>query len=385
ALPRALAALADDAEAAGLGRRHAAVAPAFDDPTSAPATVGTLLRDEADQWRLVLEEHEGLVQAVAEADAKHEQAHAAADEAQAALGAAGERRAAADAQRHDESEALVEAIEGWAAELRELRIDPATLADTIDVAVEAGSAGAPAPSTVWHPFLTAQRDALVAEKTRLDAARLELARQQDELAAARKRLEEERDDAPPWSYTRPTLRDGRAGAPLWRLVDFVPDVPDADRAGIEAALEGAGLLDAWVLPSGSVLEPETLDVVLEPTAPVGEPTLHDVLVPLDDTPVERDVVERLLNSIALSDEDPCALSRTGQFRLGPARGRFTKPVAEFVGATARAERRHRRIAELGDRLALLAERDRELSDLLAQLDERLRALAEEGDRFPSTD
>jgi uncharacterized protein (TIGR02680 family) len=301
------------------------------------------------------------------------------------LGAAGERRAAADAHRRGESEALVEAIEGWAAELRELRIEPPALAQAIDFAVEAGADGAPVPSTVWHPILTEQRDALVTEKTRLDAARAELAREQRELAAARERLEEERDDAPPPSYTRPTPRDGRAGAPFWQLVDFASAVPDGDRAGIEAALEGAGLLDAWVHPGGAVLDRETLDVVLEPTATVAGATLRDVLVPVDGAPVARDVIERILDSIALSDGGPCAIGRTGRFRLGPAHGHFGKPVAEFIGAAARAERRRRRIAELSEQLALLAERDRELRDLLMRLDKRLRALVDESERFPSTD
>src|SRR5262249_5563579 len=149
---------------------------------------------------------------------------------------------------------------------------PPTLARTIDLAVEAGVDGAHAPSTAWHPVLVGQRDALVAEKTRLGAAQDELAREQAELAAARARLEEERDDPPPPAYTRPTPRVGRAGMPLWQLVDFAPAVPDSDRAGVEAALESAGLLDAWVLPGGAVLDGEALDVVLEPTAPVAGAT-----------------------------------------------------------------------------------------------------------------
>src|SRR5262249_19838346 len=65
--------------------------------------------------------------------------------------------------------------------------------------------------------------------------------------------------------------------------------------------------------------------------------------------------------------------------------RFAKPVAEFIGAAARGERRRRRITELGEQLAMLAERDRELRDLLARLEERLHTLAEEREGFPGTD
>jgi hypothetical protein len=47
-------------------------------------------------------------------------------------------------------------------------------------------------------------------------------------------------------------RTGRPGAPLWRLLDWREHVEGRTQAGIEAALQAAGLLDAWVLPDGSV-------------------------------------------------------------------------------------------------------------------------------------
>ncbi|MGH3032099.1 MAG: TIGR02680 family protein, partial [Gaiellaceae bacterium] len=191
-------------------------------------------------------------------------------------------------------------------------------------------------------------------------------------------------------YTRPASRAGRPGAPLWELVDFAPAVAAAERAGIEAALEGAGLLDAWVLPDGVVLDPDTLDVLLEP-APLESDgaTLRDVVVVVDDPRVDRGVVERILSSVALADDagagTACAVSRTGHFRLGPTRGRFSKPAAEYVGAAARAERRHRRIAELDRQLAAIGARDDELSRALASVDGRLAALADESRSFPDTE
>ena len=50
-------------------------------------------------------------------------------------------------------------------------------------------------------------------------------------------------------------RDERAGAPLYELVEVVPDGSAADRAGLEAALEASGLLDAWVAEDGLVRAP----------------------------------------------------------------------------------------------------------------------------------
>ena len=91
---------------------------------------------------------------------------------------------------------------------------------------------------------------------RLDNACGELARvtEQRALVAA------ERDPAPP----PPSLprTDRVDGAALWQVVDFGEGVPDPARAGLEAALQASGLLDAWVRPGGRLLDPEQRDVVL---------------------------------------------------------------------------------------------------------------------------
>lgn len=170
---------------------------------------------------------------------------------------------------------------------------------------------------------------------------------------------------PPW---RRDVRDGLAGAPLWRLVDFREDLPADRRAGLEAALEGSGLLDAWVTPEGDLLDRDRQDVVL--TAPArsaaAEPgaDLGAVLVP-DPTAsglVGPDVVARVLRRVGLLDdgaataqggpEMPVAVSPDGSWVLGPARGRTSKATAQFVGASARAAERARRAAELD---AIIAE------------------------------
>ena len=92
--------------------------------------------------------------------------------------------------------------------------------------------------------------------------------ERNELAAERTRLESGEDRIPPAPHTRdPALRGQLAGAPLWQLIDFVPHVPADARAGLEAALEGSGLLDAWVLPQGTLIDSRTNDVILVARAP----------------------------------------------------------------------------------------------------------------------
>lgn len=388
ALMRALARLGEEAEAAGLAARHAAVAPAFEDPERAPTTIGELLRDEVERWRIVLDEHERLHGVSADAEARHEHERAGCDEAQAALRASSERRVELQAELQSASEALVEAIEGWAAELNELCLGPDVLARTLELARDVGTAGVAPPATAWDAVRSARHDALVVESLQLKARRKELAGKRAELAAERELIADERDELPPSGHTRPASRAGRPGAPLWELVDFAPTVSAPDRAGIEAALEGAGLLDAWMLPDGVVLDADTLDVALDPATRAHGATLTDALLAVGDPRVEQAVVERVLASIELDSNETagtCAVSRTGRFRLGPARGRFVKPTAEYVGVAARAERRLRRIAELDIRLTEVDGRDGELAGEVARVEHRVAALRAESARFPDSE
>ncbi|MGI8685190.1 MAG: SbcC/MukB-like Walker B domain-containing protein [Acidimicrobiales bacterium] len=106
-------------------------------------------------------------------------------------------------------------------------------------------------------------------------------------------------DGPAWR----SPREGRPGAPLWRLVDVAPGVAPAEIDGLEAALTGAGLLDAWVQPDGAVaLGADRADVVLT-TRPVAGRSLAGLLVPAamegDESGVAADVVAAVLASVAV--------------------------------------------------------------------------------------
>ncbi|MDT0304850.1 TIGR02680 family protein [Streptomonospora wellingtoniae] len=206
-----------------------------------------------------------------------------------------------------------------------------------------------------------------------------------ELTAELGRLREGGQSAPPTPYTRsPGVRGSRPGAPLWRLVDFRDAVSDAERAGLESALEAAGLLDAWVAPDGSVSDAGTHDTVLRADGPAAEPTLASALLPAVDTgdaqaaAVAPDTVARLLESIGLgkpgtdSEQGPAAAEGNGRvpaavvdvrgrFRLGVLRGRWSKDRAEFLGEGAREAARRARIevvsAGIDDVDAAVAELD----------------------------
>ena len=104
---------------------------------------------------------------------------------------------------------------------------------------------------------------LAAREAAIAAARKAAALERGELEAERARLVRGEDRRPPIPYTRDAAaRERRTGAPLWQAVDFAAHVAPDARAGIEAALEAAGLLDAWLAPDGTLTDARTHDVLL---------------------------------------------------------------------------------------------------------------------------
>ncbi|MFC5724455.1 TIGR02680 family protein [Streptomyces gamaensis] len=185
-------------------------------------------------------------------------------------------------------------------------------------------------------------------------------------------------------HTRtPGLREHVAGAPLWRLVDFREGLGDTERAGLEAALEASGLLDAWVCPDGAVLDAEGHDVLLAPgNGPVPGPSLAEALRPAVDhgdaqaAAVGEETVARLLTAVGLgagSGADTWAAA-DGRFRVGALTGRWAKSCAEYVGEGAREEARRSRIAALHSELASLQEELAATADRTEAVAARRRAL-----------
>ncbi len=169
-------------------------------------------------------------------------------------------------------------------------------------------------------------------------------------------LESGAHPTPPTPYTRGShARERRPGAPLWQLVDFRHDIDHADRAGIEAALEAAGILDAWVTPNGELLDPDTEDLLLSATDGTRSgPCLADAIVPAASgaAAVPEAEVRGLLHAIGLGESsEPVWVSTRGRFRNGVVRGAWHKEAAAYIGHAAREAARRARLAELEDRAA----------------------------------
>ncbi|MBV9026294.1 MAG: TIGR02680 family protein [Streptomycetaceae bacterium] len=260
----------------------------------------------------------------------------------------------------------------------------------------------------WTATLDGPDPALAAAREVAAAAQSALAAQQADartaLTAAREAvrgLEEEqtalragvvRGPAP--AHTRAEgIRDGRPGTPLWRAVDFAEHIPADQRAALEAALEAAGLLDAWLTPDGALLTPGTHDTVALPGAPAPR-SLAEVLRPaldhddeqaarLDDQAVTAVLTAVELADTAPADGHPACVGLDGSFRLGTLHGHWAKPAAEYLGAGAREEARRRRLAELDTELDQARQAVTTAEAAAQQAGQALRELTRQANAHPS--
>jgi hypothetical protein len=290
------------------------------------------------------------------------------------------------------------AVRRWAERLSDVDLGAlvalAHLADEPDAPVPDRAADRDLPRAVreaGHQAMEPILARLEAERDETLAAERAVRAELDGAVREKRRWEEQTDPEPPRSGYATAARDPRTGAPLFLLVDFAEPEPgagsgsgagpgdgagvgaaagavvEAERSGLEAALEASGLLNAWVCADGTLLHPDTRDVLLRPGEPVAGRSLGAVLRPAgpDGCPVRRQQVARLLAGVGLGESDaPSWVGLDGRWRLGVAHGAHRKPRAEYIGAAVRAATRARRIAELTDLVAQLAD------DLQQARDER---------------
>jgi len=195
-------------------------------------------------------------------------------------------------------------------------------------------------------------------------------------------------DAPPVPHTRVARsRQGRFGAPLWRVIDFAPGVSAPDRAGIEAAMEAAGILDAWLTPDGELLDPDDVAVVAGDAVPGN--TLASVLVAAIDRSDEHaaaltdDGVEAVLRAIGLGPNGSTWVDVDGRFRVGVLSGSWHKESAVYIGEGARESARRTRLAHLRSESDRLRGLRAELIESAAHLVRLMDALAAERNALPS--
>ncbi|WP_165984576.1 TIGR02680 family protein [Streptomyces sp. YIM 98790] len=327
-------------------------------------------RDQVARVRRAGERHERAVDARTAAET-------ALEEHRAQLAEAVTSQAAA-ARAHEQAlDTLAGELRQWAGRCTELRItDPAALSDR--------AASRDAVQAIVEP---AARDAdrrITEERTTVAAARTAAAERRGGLTAELDHLAEAADLPPRAPHTRTADRTAREGAPLWRLVSFCDDVPAAVQAGVEAALEAAGLLDAWVGPhTGFRVSGHDTFAEADLAHPVHGPSLLDILRPEPESPVPVERIRRILSGIAYGPTLPAptlpaapvaAVSADGHWRLAGFTGSWAKAESAHIGAAARERARLRRIDELTRELEEATAAVAALDDRLHTLDERRRRL-----------
>ncbi len=259
-------------------------------------------------------------------------AEARAEQAQGRLADARTAAAAADDRYGTERDV-------WFADARGVALDLSAIASsTIDRDAVSGF-----PGRVREVAAGPEAE-LAADRASAAAAGAAARQLEATLRERRSRVAAVEDPVPPSPAWARDPRDGNSLA-LWRLVDLRVEIAPDHRAGLEAALEAAGLLDALVLPDGQLLHADTHDVVLRPAGVADGPTLSRYLQPdiPAGSPVQAATVASVLDSVAAGDSpvgDPVAwVGLDGSFRLGPLHGRGGKPAAQYLGASARAAER----------------------------------------------
>ncbi len=261
-----------------------------------------------------------------------------------------------------ERENLAGAYRMWTASLVELDPgDPDAVGD--ELADWCQTADGPSPAAArTRQALDAAIDRLAQRRAEIEQRRTQAALVLDQLRAEQARLAEGQHLPPLAPYTRDErARTGRAGAPLWLLCDFRPSIDDVTRAGLEAALEASGLLDAWVTPDGALLPPGTHDTVIVPgTSPQPEADAHlgvwlVATVNTDDlrtAGMTDGVVNAVLRHIgARAGTGHCWVDVDGRWQLGPLHGAWSKPAAAHIGEGAREAARRARLATLAVEIA----------------------------------
>jgi uncharacterized protein (TIGR02680 family) len=205
-------------------------------------------------------------------------ARAEVDRLTAEIDAVADRIGTAEQAAAAQAAELTTAYRDYQTGLTELRIDdPDELIELITAWAATGAGENLARQAIDDAARDAV-DALGRQDAQLTGRRDGLRDQAAGLVAEIGRLEDGGHDAPPAPHTRdPRIRTGLLGAPLWKVTDFAAGVPGAEQAALEAALESAGILDAWLTPDGDLIAGDV--VLVSGSQPVTGPSCAAVLVP----------------------------------------------------------------------------------------------------------
>jgi uncharacterized protein (TIGR02680 family) len=310
------------------------------------------------------EEAERSREQIAHAEERHREAEAAVEDAE-------ERERLLIASRDEAALALAVEIWRWVVEWGIAVADDHT--ESLVAEVLAG--GRPSAS----PLLSGARAETEGRRRALTAETTRIGDRRHEADSERQRVEAEADAAPPARPGRPALRPA-GHVPLWECVDFASGLTGAEQAGLEAALEAAGLLDALVGPGGVLVDPDTLDTWISVGNGSEGPMLAG-LVPSAAGAMDEEVSHALAGIV----RSGATVSTDGRWSMGSLQGRWSKDAPQYIGAAARAEARRRRLESLAEEIRLLDNALAELAEEDSVLNAELERLELAEAAWPPTD
>ena len=315
------------------------------------------------------------------------------DDAQQRVEEAIQNQRLAEDQRRQAVDDFLEAYQMWRRDSDELTM-PSD--EEISGDIDEWSQRVESPSPIASMLRRAELDA----RQRVDVLRARLQHRIDEIAVVRadakalvEKLQQGFHEPPALpSRVNEVARSVRPGAPFWSLVDFVPSCPMAFRANIEAALEAAGVLNAWVTPDGSVLSPDFADVSLCIT---GSPDVAEDKCLLqtfrpDDRrsgtscTVSDSIIRALLRKVgygALSAE--AWIDSNGQWQNGPLHGQCQKEAAQYVGQDARENHRAWNLGMAQAELHRLDDETGQVEQQRRSVEGKLASITTQVQAFPS--
>lgn len=379
------------AKAATVGAGHAELIHKLDLPTAPDSevidqTVDALEEKATEQLRSA-RHLKGLQQAVDDCERAVQGAQRRRDDRQNEVDSALEQQREVGEALEGEITQMLESYRRWRDTLSELA--PAE-ADDIEPALRAWVDDPTGPAAVTRAVGEA-KDAVLTELANQNA---ELTEQRRGLTEQRAGLEQQIADLeagqhvpPPAPHTRAEdARLGREGAPLWQLVDFKSDIAAVSRAGLEAALEASGLLDAWVMPDGQIIDTEgDAFLVCDAESGGGSETLEAVLVPTEVLPeaMPQQTVWSVLRRIGLKESEATTwVSAGGDWRVGPLHGHWLKSEPQHIGQAAREAERQRRLVDLRQQLSDCDAALQDCDSQLATIEQRRQRAHDEAGQAP---
>lgn len=345
---------------------------------------------ELDQRETVIAHLMEAHRVVDEAVRGHRDLEASARRARAEHTAADERHAVAAQELEVTRAAAQDELSNWRDGLQETRIT----ADAIDAVREAiatiedANAGSLSLLAPFRSLHEEQREAL-GEEREVVVAQIASARNRAEEIEYRIRdLEQQKDAIPPRSPEAQRAREElvRAGirhVPLYAAIDLRDGaLSDAEAAGLERALESAGILDALIVEPDDAPEVERIlgDLGLGDRwiRPDGNFQPHSWLVPAEGTPLRISAIQAALGRLCSTDNG-AALSTSGRWENGAIQGlaAASEERVRYIGEANRRRERERRLAAAREDLAAIRTRIAEFTEMRDDVSRRLRTLEAE--------